>query len=362
MDRSSDLTKEQKQAYGHIWKSFSKNKNPICSINTGGGKTKIACKIIYDILENSSKENLILIVIKPSTYESAWVKEIDLWRFSTHYIHGKNRKEDTGLCEHDTKYFFSKSIYLTSYGTLSQDINNNLYNLSIPFDLIVFDEIHTIMNFKKPTKISKTLTQLKADKKLALTATPVQNDRKDLGLIYLFLNEDRVTRDVNELENAAKICLQDDLIDLGILEDVSQADREYSKIEKILSLPIHKDMLSFIRNELKGGHQLQMQYLSCPASVYKYCTKTNIPSCTKQRAVEIILSKISKLNKVIIFSRYRNVIRKYKEFCKKLGFNVISVTGDDKPNAQKDKLNLFEKSSDISILLTTLQKSAEGFN
>jgi transposase-like protein len=45
-----------------------------------------------------------------------------------------------------------------------------------------------------------------------------------------------------------------------------------------------------------------------------------------------------------------------------MGYPFIIITGDDKGNRLRDKLLAFENSKNIRVLLTTLQKSAEGFN
>jgi hypothetical protein len=102
------------------------------------------------------------------------------------YYHGKARF----YFQVDGKYAFNKSsIILTTYDTLCLDINNQYYDNNFIFDLIIYDELHTIINYKRLTKRSKAIYKLQAKYKIALTATPIQNNTKELGVIYSFLND-----------------------------------------------------------------------------------------------------------------------------------------------------------------------------
>jgi SNF2 family DNA or RNA helicase len=57
-----------------------------------------------------------------------------------------------------------------------------------------------------------------------------------------------------------------------------------------------------------------------------------------------------------------DVINVYAELCKKWNYPVIIVTGEDRGNKLKGKLVAFENITGKCVLLTTLQKSAEGLN
>jgi hypothetical protein len=52
----------------------------------------------------------------------------------------------------------------------------------------------------------------------------------------------------------------------------------------------------------------------------------------------------------------------YFDICEELGFSAIKITGRDKGKKMQEKLSFFRYSSNIKVLLTTLQKSSEGFN
>jgi superfamily II DNA or RNA helicase len=169
-----DLSEIQLKALDHIKKSFSMGINPICALDMGLGKTRVACSVIREFIEQNNRK--ILIVHKASNYEDPWLKELSatkIIKYSTivqkkksrveysnqFYIHGKDRKKNIK----NNKYYFTTNILLTSYDTLKKDLDDGLYDLSYIFDLIVFDEIHTIANHKKLTQKSRQLISLPAN-------------------------------------------------------------------------------------------------------------------------------------------------------------------------------------------------------
>jgi SNF2 family DNA or RNA helicase len=362
------LSEIQKEAVKHIRGSFSKNKiNPICALDMGLGKTRVACEIISDTI-NENQDYRIMIIHKASNYLDPWHNELETLRNASIYLHGKERNKH--LRSSNNKYDLKKGVIIqTTYDTAAIDIREDRYDKSLIFDLLIFDEIHTIVNHKRlPHKI-KDLVSLAAKHKLALTGTPIQNDNSELGLIYLFLNKpnlfcffsnDKQNRERQKLikEIALNICLKNKAV-----FRIESSNSAIAKSIKILSVPIDHDMLKIVRGELKNYTQKKMMYLSHPNAIYfkNGKNKTN-PYCAKEEAVKIILHRMLIDEKAIIFSLYIDVLYAYDEICKKMEIPVIIITGKEKGKALEEKLTLFRHSSHFRILLTTLQKSSEGLN
>ncbi|HEX5000639.1 MAG TPA: SNF2-related protein [Terriglobia bacterium] len=74
-------------------------------------------------------------------------------------------------------------VILTTYGTLRRDA---AVLKEIPFDTVILDEAQAIKN--PSTGAAKATRLLKADQRLALTGTPVENRLSDLWSIFEFLN------------------------------------------------------------------------------------------------------------------------------------------------------------------------------
>ena len=136
----------------------------------------------------------------------------------------------------------------------------------------------------------------------------------------------------------------------------------FQKNAVILSLPIDRNMLLQANKMSVSYMPKQRMFLSHPAAVFKNADKSALPRCTKADAIRIILQSMLKDEKAVIFSQFIDVLNEYADICHSLGFPVIIITGNDKGEKLKRKLMEFEHTASIKVLLTTLQKSAEGFN
>jgi transposase-like protein/superfamily II DNA or RNA helicase len=370
-----ELSDTQARAADHIRTSLFQGRiNPICALDMGLGKTRVACEIISDIIKENHNFK-IMIIHKASNYRDPWHNELAKCgiidkNYDSIYLHGKERNEH--LFSSDNKYHFNRGVIIqTTYDTAAIDINEERYDKSLIFDLLIFDEIHTIANHKRLTRKIKALASLKAKYKLALTGTPIQNNNNELGLIYLFLNKPNLfsclflsyggqnrKRQQLIIEIAVKTCLKK-----KALFRVESLNRAITKDVKILSLPIDDDMLKFIRGELKNHPQKKMMYLSNPKAVYfKNGKNKTTPYCTKEAAVKMILQRMLDDEKAIIFSLYIDVLGAYYEVCKAMGIPALIITGKEKGKALEENLNLFGHQAHFRVLLTTLQKSSEGLN
>jgi hypothetical protein len=319
-----ELSDVQKAAIVHIMYSFA-HVNPICALDMGEGKTRVACEIIKEFRMMNKK---ILIIHKAANIDR-WIEELSYYGFDPPlYIHGKNRHK---YLYRDKYHFSQNNLLLTSYETARIDIDNGFYDTSISFDLIIFDELYLIINFKKPTKKYSSLSLLQGKHKLALTGTPVQNSQNDLGLLFLFLNRDdllskfnsvsdnidTLSKDANNniwedngkkalknkkeniLETAVDLCIEENALFFHFEEK-----KGFKKYTSILYLPIDEKMHAFVTGELTGhSRHIQIKYLSHPASIYRNSGKDEmLPRCTKAEAALLILKSMSKDDKAIIFS------------------------------------------------------------
>jgi SNF2 family DNA or RNA helicase len=74
-----------------------------------------------------------------------------------------------------------------------------------------------------------------------------------------------------------------------------------------------------------------------------------------------IIDNISKDDKIIIFSQFKDVLYHYHVLLKNNGYDSIMVTGEDRAESNH-KLQLFRHNNLFRILLTKLFKSSEGLN
>jgi len=392
-----DIQYLQDEAFSHILSSFNKLINPICALSMGLGKTRVACNIINYIINNIVNYR-VLIVIKASHYENPWIDELfesgciiakednngnkkNLQFENCIYLHGEERHKYSS--EKSSLFHLpSKNIFISSYDTIRIDIEEGRYDNSLFFDLVVFDELQLIMNTKKQTKKLLALNKLNSSKRIALSGTPIQNTSKELGLMYIFLNNEILLSDYFSLkknrsmmkqieiekekerilENGINDCKNNNALFLG--HDIKI---KHNKLSKILSLPInpiHYDLThKYFGNDPQKYLQKKLMFLSSPGSVYYSNAKIEeLPYCTKETAVKIIIQHMGNDEKAIIFSSFKDVVDSYYDLIQGIDYPALIITGEDKGKFLKDKISQFRNSSYFKVLLTTLQMSSEGFN
>jgi superfamily II DNA or RNA helicase len=118
------------------------------------------------------------LIVVPASLIYNWENEIKRFAPQLNFFTNKeNHKKNT------TSYFQSFDIILSSYHTIRQDID---IIDSFRFHYVVLDESQVIKN--PASMIFRTVIRLKADYRLVLTGTPVENSLTDLWTQLNFVN------------------------------------------------------------------------------------------------------------------------------------------------------------------------------
>eukprot|EP00835_Amoeboradix_gromovi_P000193 NODE_7_length_48057_cov_0.322240.p1 type:complete len:1447 gc:universal NODE_7_length_48057_cov_0.322240:40324-44664(+) len=165
------------------------NLHGILSDDMGLGKTLqcicIMSSDLHDKSANANSENtstadkaVLNLIVCPSTVVGHWNHEI--LEYST------NLKPllYTGLPSERTKLrskFHNYNTLITSY----EIIRNDIEHLNMNFNYCILDEGHVIRNSK--TKITKACKLIKANHRLILSGTPIQNQIQELWSLFDFL-------------------------------------------------------------------------------------------------------------------------------------------------------------------------------
>ncbi|KAK5116605.1 hypothetical protein LTR85_009230 [Meristemomyces frigidus] len=133
-----------------------------------------------DAQETNAKATLI---ICPKSVMSNWVEQIEAHvkrdKLSFYSYHGSSRTDDV-------EFLASHNIVLTTYNTAGAEFAVKGRPLAaINWFRIVLDEAHQIRN--QATQVSKACCDLAAQRRWAVTGTPVQNGLGDLGALIKFL-------------------------------------------------------------------------------------------------------------------------------------------------------------------------------
>jgi superfamily II DNA or RNA helicase len=143
----------------------------------GLGKTIQVLALLQDRVA-TRREKLPSLVVVPKSLIFNWTHEIQRFTPTLRSLEytGLNRAEMLASMD---KY----DILLTTYGTLRRDITTLRDR---QFDYVVLDEAQTIKNAS--SQVAKASRLLRANHRLALSGTPIENHLGDLWSIFEFLN------------------------------------------------------------------------------------------------------------------------------------------------------------------------------
>lgn len=171
------------QQRGVSWLNYLENLglNGCLADDMGLGKTiEVIARLIQERNNNTQIAPTLLIV--PTSVIGNWQKEIA--KFAPHFRstihHGSDRSKDKSAFE---EAIARQDVVITSYALVRKDAK--LFN-HINWQRIVLDEAQNIKNPKAAQ--TKAILKLKANHRLALTGTPVENRLLDLWSIFNFLN------------------------------------------------------------------------------------------------------------------------------------------------------------------------------
>jgi hypothetical protein len=167
------------QESGFQWLNYLTEVNwgGILADDMGLGKT-IQTLTFLHYLNDKKNGNLKALVVCPTTLLFNWQNEIKKFTPNlTFYIHHGSARTALDL---QTK---KANVIITTYGTLRSDIK--LF-VEMPLDYVVLDESQAIKN--PSSKVTKAACLLKANNKLCLSGTPLQNNTFDIFAQMNFLN------------------------------------------------------------------------------------------------------------------------------------------------------------------------------
>jgi non-specific serine/threonine protein kinase len=145
----------------------------------GLGKTVQVIALLNYIRTNKQEKTLLIV---PASLIGNWISEILKFAPSLKYyvIHPSENKN---LGEEDETCVERYDLFITTYGMLAKYewINN------MTWDTVILDEAQAIKN--PGTKQTKTVKQLKANYRIAMTGTPIENRLSDLWSLFDFLNK-----------------------------------------------------------------------------------------------------------------------------------------------------------------------------
>ncbi len=166
------------QRHGVAWLAFLRSNRfgGILADEMGLGKTLQALASVR-AARNDSPESPPCMVVCPTSLVSNWAAEARRFtpELRTLILHGKGRTSKfSGIANHD--------LVITSYALARRDLTR--YR-ALEFDTLVLDEAQHIKN--RQTQNARAVKSIRAQHRLVLTGTPLENSVLDLWSIFDFL-------------------------------------------------------------------------------------------------------------------------------------------------------------------------------
>lgn len=338
---------------------------------------------IFD-LGKPQKEALKCLIIMPSSLLFNWYEEIK--RFAPHlsctqYVGLDRKNKALRLSNYD--------IVLSSYPIVLRDAKL-LERYS--FRYIILDESQRIKN--NNSKIFKTISTLKAEHKISLSGTPIENSLSDLWAQMQFINPNilgsysqfnkyfrtEIEKKHNpialeELKGIISPFLlrrtkQQVLQDLPDMEEqiaycpMSEAQEKWYEQEKskvrnqLLHIDTDADPTAVKLNTLNMLTKLR-QISNHPRLVDP---QSEIPSGKYEEVTSHLEQLWRAGQKALVFSSFVSHLAIYEDWCQKEKFKYVSLTGATSLEGRQRAVEQFQNNQDVSFFFISLKAGEVGLN
>ncbi len=292
----------------------------------GLGKTVQILALLDHLRENKQTKTLLII---PASLIANWQKEIDKFAPKLKYkILHTQKAEDLSIDEKDV------DLYITTYGMAVR-----LEALKeITWDLLILDEAQAI---KSPnTKQTKTIKQIPAHSRLAMTGTPIENRLSDLWSIFDFLNKgflgsakefSNMIKDLNDYSKlrsaVSPFILRRVKTDKSIISDLPDKVEvnAYTSLSK-KQIALYKNLVNELVSTIKSADGIQRKGIVL-ASIMKFKQICNHPdqylgkeefdssmSGKFEKLREICETIYEKRERVLVFTQFKEMTSPLADF------------------------------------------------
>lgn len=172
----ASLRPYQLRGYEWLYKNTKFGFGSLIADDMGLGKTVQVIAYLLKIQSEGKLKKHPALVVVPTSLLSNWQKELTKFApiLNVHIYHGSKRE----------LALTGKDVFITSYGLVRSNINKFS---EFKWPALIIDEAQNIKNHQ--TAQTKSIKQLKADVKIAMTGTPVENRLSEYWSIIDFLNK-----------------------------------------------------------------------------------------------------------------------------------------------------------------------------
>lgn len=370
------LRKYQKEGYNWLRTLDYLGFGGILGDEMGLGKTLQTITLLL------SKPDSKTLIIAPTSLIYNWKNEFNKFAPSMKIAICNGVKEEREELINNYKEY---DVILTTYNLLRRDIE--LYNMN--FDYCILDEAQNIKN--QSSLSSKSVKEIKARIRFALTGTPIENSLMELWSIFDFImpgylyNEKKfVTRYHRRLEEGPEILEElNRLVKPFILRRYKKnVIKELpDKIEKRLLVPLsdeQKVVYETYANYTKDLIQKKVEdfeFSKSKIEILAYITKLRQicldPSVTMDNylgssgkidaLIELLEQSIDEGHKILVFSQFTSVLKNISKILKEKNFLFSYLDGSVSSINRMKMVDEFNNGEN-TVFLVSLKAGGTGLN
>ena len=346
----------------------------------GLGKTVQVIALLNKL--RSSQERKVLLIV-PASLIGNWTAEIN--RFAPDHTYQLIHPQDKNSPSEPGE--IKAEICITTYGMVAR----TGWLQEISWDIIILDEAQAIKN--PGTKQTKSVKQLKAHNRIALTGTPVENSLADLWSIFDFLNQGLLgnAREfsgfVKKLQDqpdgygrlkqmTAPFILRRLKNDKSIIADLPEKIemKSYASLSK-KQATLYMSLVKDLQRKLETSEGMERKGLVL-ASLMKFKQICNHPdqylgqdaylaseSGKYDRLREICETIYAKRERVIVFTQFREITDHLADFLQTVFHHEGLVLHGQTPVAKrKEIVAKFQGSEYVPFMILSIKAGGVGLN
>jgi hypothetical protein len=355
----------------------------ILADDMGLGKTLQTLAWLAWLKERHSKDPKPSLVICPASVLHNWRREAN--RFTPHL---KVLVLESGAARHNLrKQIPQHDLIVTNYALLRRDLEELQ---KFPFRSVILDEAQFIKN--PGAQVTQSVKQLKADHRLALTGTPLENRLLDLWSITDFIqpgylgNQDQFAetyeprgQDAESAQRIARKRLSAKLRPLLLRRLKKHVAKDLpERIEQRRDCQLGDDQRKLYLAELrrsreqvmktvaeKGLGQSKIHVLAALTRLRQICCHPKLVgndalSGKTETLFELLDSLVAEGQKVLVFSQFVQMLQLLEEECRQRQIPTHILTGQTKN--RQEVVAAFQNDPNAAVFLLSLRAAGTGLN
>lgn len=364
-----------------LWTNICKGFGCCMADDMGLGKTIQVISLILKMKEEKKLKSPVLVVC-PTTLMGNWMKELQMFAptLKAATYHGSERQLDV-----------KNDVILTTYAIMRIDIEElKKQNWSI----VVVDEAQNIKN--PDTAQTVAIKSLKADHKIAMTGTPVENRLTELWSIFDFINKGYLgalkdfqkgyaipIERFKEISRATKLkmsvspfVLRRLKTDKNVITDLPEklVLENYCYLSKPQAL-LYEKTLSEMMEKISGftgvnrrGNIFKLitalkQICNHPYQFLKAGELSKELSGKAEKCISLVQNIIDNNEKTLIFTQYKEMGDILKQMiADECNTTPLFFHGSLNINQREEMINDFQSNPDSKIMILSLKAGGTGLN